>query len=225
MKYAIISDIHGNLEALQSVLMDIKSLNIESTVCLGDIVGYGPNPHECVEIIRSLEIPCVKGNHDEYATDSSSPALTNAKGLEWTRKQLTAEDRAWLRGLPYTKRIANFTIVHASLNTPPRWEYVFDTLVAAASFAYQDSSLCFFGHTHIPAAFVRDTVVRGGSYSKFQVQPGKQYFVSPGSVGQPRDNNPKAAYAIYDRDAGTIELRRVDYDIEKTRQKMRAAGL
>ena len=106
-----------------------------------------------------------------------------------------------------------------------RWGYVFDRLAAAASFTYQNTPVCFFGHTHVPLAFVRDSVVRGGTYSKFKVEPGRKYFVNVGSVGQPRDGNPKASYAIYDMDEASVELRRLDYDIEKTQAKIRAAGL
>ena len=104
-------------------------------------------------------------------------------------------------------------MVHATLDGPQRWGYVFDKLAAAASFTYQNTALCFFGHTHVPVAFVRDSVVRGGTYSKFKIEPGKKYFVNVGAVGQPRDNNPKAAYVVYDADEATIELRRLDYDI------------
>jgi len=111
------------------------------------------------------------------------------------------------------------------LEYPERWGYVFDRLGAAASFARQTTDVCFFGHTHVPVAFVRDTAVRGGTYSKLNMEAGKQYFVNVGSVGQPRDSNPKAAYAVYDLDKRTIELRRVDYDIEGARRRILDAGL
>jgi len=113
----------------------------------------------------------------------------------------------------------------ATLDAPERWGYVFDKLAAAASFPYQNTQMCFFGHTHVPVAFMRDTVVRGGTYSKFKVDSSKKYFINVGAVGQPRDNNPKAAYVIYDMDAQTIELRRLDYDIEAAQKKILAAGL
>jgi len=115
--------------------------------------------------------------------------------------------------------------VHATLDGPQRWGYVFDKLAAAASFTYQNTSICFFGHTHVPVAFIRDSVVRGGTYSKFKVEPGRKYFVNVGSVGQSRDNVAKATYVIYDMDEGSIELRRLDYDIPKTQAKIIAAGL
>lgn len=228
MKYAIIADIHANLEALTSVLADAQAQNPTHYVCLGDVVGYNANPKECLKIIRDMNIPCVKGNHDEYCSIDEQLEGFNpnaAEAVHWTRRQLSAEDREWLRDLKYTKMVANFTIVHATLDAPQRWGYVFDKLQAAASFPYQTTPVCFFGHTHVPVAFMRDTVVRGGTFSKFKVDPAKKYFVNVGAVGQPRDNNPKAAYVIYDLDAGTIELRRVEYDIAAAQAKIREAGL
>lgn len=228
MKYAIIADIHANLEALTAVLEDARAQKPDAYVCLGDVVGYNANPKECLKIIRDMNIPCVKGNHDEYCSMDEQLEGFNpnaAEAVHWTRRQLTPEDREWLRDLKYTKMVANFTIVHATLDAPQRWGYVFDKLQAAASFPYQNTPVCFFGHTHVPVAFMRDTVVRGGTFSKFKVDPAKKYFVNVGAVGQPRDNNPKAAYVVYDVDAGTIELRRVDYDIAAAQAKIREAGL
>jgi predicted phosphodiesterase len=228
MKYAIIADIHANLEAFQVVLEDIKSQKCTHYACLGDVVGYNANPKECLDIVRSMGMPCVKGNHDEYCSGETDLEGFNphaAFAVNWTREQLTDEDRQWLRDLKYSRLVASFSIVHATLDGPQRWGYVFDKLAAAASFTYQNTSVCFFGHTHVPVAFIRDSMVRGGTYSKFKVEPGRKYFVNVGSVGQPRDGNPKAAYVIYDMDEGSIELRRLDYDIPTTQAKIRAAGL
>ncbi|MFO1501236.1 MAG: metallophosphoesterase family protein [Verrucomicrobiota bacterium] len=173
-------------------------------------------------------MPCVKGNHDEYCSIETNLEGFNphaAEAVNWTRRQLTEDDRQWLRDLKYIRLVASFSIVHATLDGPQRWGYVFDRLAAAASFTYQNTTVCFFGHTHVPVAFIRDTVVRGGTYSKFKVEPGRKYFINVGSVGQPRDNNPKAAYVTYDLDEGLIELRRLDYDIAAAQAKIRAAGL
>jgi len=228
MKFAIIADIHANLEAFEVVLEDIKNQNCTHVACLGDVVGYNANPKECLDIVRAMNIPCVKGNHDEYCSSEEhlegfNPAA--AEAVNWTRKQLTDEDRLWLRELRYTRMVTSFTIVHATLDGPQRWGYVFDKLAAAASFTYQNTAVCFFGHTHVPVAFMRDSMVRGGTYSKFKAEPGKKYFVNVGAVGQPRDGNPKAAYVVYDVFDSTIELRRLDYDIPKAQAKIRAAGL
>jgi predicted phosphodiesterase len=228
MRYAIIADIHANLEAFQTVLADIKTQNVQQIVCLGDVVGYNANPKECLDMVRAMNIPVVKGNHDEYCSSEDRLEGFNphaAEAVLWTRNQLTTEDRQWLRDLKYSRMVANFTIVHATLDAPQRWGYVFDKLAAAASFPYQNTAICFFGHTHVPVAFMRDTAVRGGTYSKFKIDPAKKYFINVGAVGQPRDNNPKAGYVVYDMDAGTIELRRLDYDIATTQKKIIAAGL
>jgi predicted phosphodiesterase len=228
MKYAIIADIHANLEALEVVLEDIKAQKCTHVACLGDVVGYNANPKECLDIIRDMNVPCVKGNHDEYcSTDEDLEGFNPhaAEAVSWTRAQLSDADRQWLRDLKYIRLVASFSIVHATLDVPQRWGYVFDKLAAAASFTYQNTAVCFFGHTHVPVAFIRDSVVRGGTYSKFKVEPGRKYFVNVGAVGQPRDGNPKAAYAIYDLTEGSIELRRLDYDIPKAQAKIRAVGL
>jgi len=228
MKFAIIADIHSNLEALQVVLEDIQEQKCTHQVCLGDVVGYNANPKECLDIIRRMGMPCIKGNHDEYCSveaelDGFNPHA--AEAVEWTREHLSQEDRKWLRDLKYMRLVTSFTIVHATLDSPERWGYVFDKLAAASSFAYQNTPICFFGHTHVPVAFVRDTVVRGGTYSKFKIEPGKKYFINVGSVGQSRDGVPKATYVIYDAIEQSIELRRLDYDMSTTQKKILDAGL
>lgn len=178
--------------------------------------------------MRAMNAPCVKGNHDEYCStehplDGFNPQA--AKAVEWTRKQLSEDDRQWLRDLDYVRKVENFMIVHATLDAPERWGYVFDRLAAASSFAHQKTQITFFGHTHVPVAFVQDSVVRGGTYTKFKIEAGKKYFINVGSVGQPRDNNRKAAYVVYDLEKNTVELRRVDYDIDAAQKKIRDAGL
>jgi predicted phosphodiesterase len=228
MKYAIIADIHANLEAFQVVLEDIRDQNCTHYACLGDVVGYNANPKECLDLVRDMGMPCVKGNHDEYCSIDEHLEGFNphaAEAINWTRQQLSEVDRTWLRDLKYLRLVASFTIVHATLDGPQRWGYVFDKLAAAASFTYQNTQVCFFGHTHVPVAFMRDSVVRGGTYSKFKIEPNRKYFVNVGAVGQPRDGNPKAAYVVFDMVQGTIELRRLDYDIQKAQAKIRAAGL
>lgn len=229
-KYAIIADIHANLEALNAVLADAADQHCTHHAFLGDYVGYCADPKACLEIIRALNAPCVKGNHDEYAATDLPLIEFNsaaARAIEWTRNQLTEDERHWLRNLPYTLKIQNFTIVHATLDQPARWQYVFDNFAAAASFQFQQAQITFFGHTHVPLAFIRDKAqIRGGTYSKFKLQSdASKYFINPGSVGQPRDGIPNASYLTYDLPAQTIELRRISYNIAETRRKMRAAGL
>ncbi|HKS35811.1 MAG TPA: metallophosphoesterase family protein [Verrucomicrobiae bacterium] len=218
MKYAIIADIHAHLAALQAVLRDAEQQGCTHTACLGDIVGDFDKPKECVDIIRGMGIPCVKGNLDEYcSSDTNLEGFSphRAAAIRWTREQLTEDERNWLRNLPLVEKVAGFTIVHGTLDGPQRWGYVFDRLAAAASFMSQDTGVCFIGHTHVPLAFIRDSVVRGGTYSKFGVEPGKRYLVNVGSVGQPRDETrkdpvPKASYVTYDLAEKSVELRRVE---------------
>ncbi len=228
MKFAIIADVHANLEAFQAVLGDAEQQRCTHYAFLGDFVGYCADPKACIDIVRSMNARCVKGNHDEYCAMGLPLVGFNpkaAKAVQWTRNQLTEDDRRWLQSLPYVLRIESFTIVHATLDSPERWGYVFDRLAANASLVRQNTDLCFFGHTHVPVAFIRDTVVRGGTYTKFKVEHRKQYFVNVGAVGQPRDNDPKAAYVVYDMDEGTVELRRLAYDIAAAQKKIRDAGL
>jgi predicted phosphodiesterase len=229
MKYAILSDIHSNLDALSVVLDHTRQQQCTHYVCLGDVVGYGPNPIDCLNIIRELNCPTVMGNHDEYcatALDLTGFNPMAAEAIKWTREQLSEPDKEWLRALKYVRNVEAFTIVHATLDLPEKWAYVFDRLAAQASFNYQHTAVCFNGHTHVPIAFVRGPAgIQGGMYSKIKIEVGRKYFINVGSIGQPRDRNPKAAYATFDLLNNIIELHRLDYDIPLTQKKIRAAGL
>lgn len=229
MKYAILGDIHSNLEALQAVLAHAKAQGCTHHVSLGDIVGYGPNPKECLDIVRSLNCPVVMGNHDEYCASVLDLTGFNpmaSEAIKWTRDRLGDSDRDWLRNLKYSQVVESFTVVHATLDLPEKWAYVFDKLAAAASMNYQRTSVCFNGHTHVPVAFVRTAMgVQGGMYAKIKIEVGKKYFINAGSIGQPRDRNPAAAYVTYDLAGGLVELLRVEYDFGITQQKIHDAGL
>jgi predicted phosphodiesterase len=228
MRLAIFGDIHANLEALNAMLADAQAQGVTDYVCLGDIVGYAANPHECVEIVRGLGCPVVKGNHDEQASITEDLAGFNPlaeEAINWTRKQLSAEDKDWLRNLKMVRQVRDFTIVHATLDTPTKWGYVFNQLDAEASFTYQHTQLCFYGHTHAPRAYVRDGSVRSQALDKLVLEPGKKYFVNVGSVGQPRDGDWHAAYCIYTPAEQSVDLRRIEYDIWLAQDKIVAAGL
>lgn len=229
MKFAILSDIHSNLDALQVVLAHAAAQKVTHYVCLGDVVGYGPNPVECLEIIRKLNCPVVLGNHDEYCAADVDLTGFNpmaADAIKWTRRQLTDEQRDWLRSLKYVRSVESFTIVHATLDIPEKWAYVFDRLAASSSFNYQHTPVCFNGHTHVPVGFVRGpTGIQGGVYTRVKIEVGRKYFINCGSIGQPRDRNPKAAYVTFDLLNNIIELHRLDYDIPAVQKKIRAAGL
>lgn len=228
MRIAVFSDIHSNLEALEAVLADARERECTQFVCLGDVVGYNANPHECVERVRAMDCPIVKGNHDEQASLIESSRDFNElaeHAIEWTRNNLTEEDKEWLRGLRLQRQVRDFTIVHATLDTPAQWGYVFNNLDAAASFTYQHTAVCFFGHTHVPMAFIRDEGIKRVRIEQLQIDMTKKYFINTGSVGQPRDADWRAAYCIYHLDKNVVEQRRVKYDLETAQKKIVKAGL
>ncbi len=228
MKFAIFGDIHGNLEALQAVLADAHEQGCMHHICLGDIVGYGADPAECLSTVQALSCPTVKGNHDEGASNESelealNPLAQNA--LLWTREQLTNDQREWLSELKLIRQVRDFTIVHATLDSPAGWAYVTNRFDAMASFSYQFTQLCFYGHTHSPRIFERDDTVRGARGLEALIQRGVKYFINAGSVGQPRDGDWRAAYAVYDVAAQIVKIRRVEYDLGSAQQKILDAGL
>jgi diadenosine tetraphosphatase ApaH/serine/threonine PP2A family protein phosphatase len=228
MRFAILSDLHANLEATEAVLADAREHACTDFVCLGDVVGYNANPHECLEIVQKMGCPVVKGNHDEQATLTESSRGFNAlaeAAINWTRAHLTDQDKEWLRALPMTQRVRDFTLVHATLDAPEQWGYVFNSLDAVASFAYQETTLCFFGHTHVAGAFVRDDGVKKMKVEQLPIEEGKKYFINVGSVGQPRDGDWRAAYCIYHVENNVVEQRRIKYDVATAQKKIIQAGL
>lgn len=228
MRFGIFGDIHSNMEALEAVLEDMQAKQVTHTVCIGDIVGYNANPSECLELVRALGCPIVKGNHDEEASEDRDISHFNElayTSMQYSRDQLSNEQKKFLRSIPMQRPVSNFTVVHATLDGPARWGYVFSALEAESSFTYQRTQICFFGHTHVPHVFIRDTKVHEFFYRKIDIKPDKRYFVNVGSVGQPRDGDWRSAYAIYDTEENSIELRRIPYDIAKQQQKIVQAGL
>lgn len=228
MRYAIFGDVHANFEALQAVLEDARAHEVTHYVCLGDLVGYNADPVACLELVRSMECPIVKGNHDEQACEVTDLSYFNplaARAIQWTRDQLTDEHKDWLKALKFSRLVRNFTIVHSTLDSPASWGYVLSDLDASASFSYQHTQLCFYGHTHVPRAFVRDTRVHEVAPDLITLEAGKKYFFNAGSVGQPRDQDWRASYAIYSPAEQTIQWRRLPYDIETAQKKIIAAGL
>jgi diadenosine tetraphosphatase ApaH/serine/threonine PP2A family protein phosphatase len=230
-RYAIFGDIHANLEALTAVIEDARSQHVTDFVCLGDIVGYNANPRECVEIIRDLGAVTVRGNHDHYCShdeylDDFQPLAASV--IAWTRRQLSAENVDWLRSLPYTRimHACGMTAVHSTLDLPDRWGYVFDLLDAEAHFNYQTTPICFHGHTHVPLVFEKNSqILRSDANSLVKIVFGTKYFANSGSVGQPRDGDPRSSYVIYAPKMKELAFRRVAYDIETAADKVLAAGL
>lgn len=233
MKYGIISDIHGNLDALDAVLDRLG--NVDEIICPGDIVGYGPDPNECCRKLRSLRRPVVIGNHDAAITGLMDLSWFNPAAYEaalWTRDTLDEDNLRYLSSLPAKYSTEEFLLVHASLNNPMEFHYILSPSMARPCFEeMSDYTLCFIGHTHISEIFVQRIgengvdelfFTRGG---KFDLRSGFRYIVNCGSVGQPRDGNKDAACGIFDSEANSIEIIRVPYDIGAVQARMRGAGL
>lgn len=234
MKYAVFGDIHANWEALEAVLADAAAQGCTDHVCLGDVVGYNANPRECLEKIQEMACPVVKGNHDEEAAvDTSLEGLNPlaARALHWTRESLAPEHRRWLSEIKLVRQVRDFTIVHATLDTPAGWAYVTNKFDAMASFSYQFTQLCFHGHTHTPRFYVKHGSVEAvpGEETEqgrtVQMVDGSKYFINAGSVGQPRDGDWRASYAIYDVDKRQVTIRRIEYDLQTAQKKILEAGL
>lgn len=229
--YAILGDIHANIDALETVLADAQDQGVTDYVSVGDVVGYNAAPAECIQIVRDeLKCPVVRGNHDHYVSYVEESLADfhpmAAAVVEWTRQQLTPDDISWLHDLPLQKPVMGFTIVHSTLDMPLRWGYVFDNFQADANFVYQRTQLCFHGHTHVPIIYEKrgDQVVHYEP-TDFKVALGQKLFINVGSVGQPRDGDPRASYVIYDTASRTIRFRRLEYDVAAAQARIRAAGL
>jgi predicted phosphodiesterase len=228
MRFAIFGDIHANLHALQAVIDDTHEQGCTHYICIGDIVGYNAFPRECLAFVRDLDCPTVKGNHDEQVSMGETQGGLNPlaeEALDWTRNQLGENDKQWLRELRMQRLVRDFTIVHATLDTPHKWGYVTTPLDAAASFTYQHTALCFIGHTHKPIIYQRDHSVNSFAFETLTIEKNQKYLINVGSVGQPRDGDWRAAYAIYDTDTNEIVLRRIPYDLEAAQRAILDAGL
>lgn len=229
MRYLIVADIHANLEAFTAVLEAASAGGeIAAIWCLGDIVGYGPDPEACIDLLRSHHHTCVAGNHDLAAIDKMDATEFNeaaAAAVEWTARKLTPDDRRFLENLPLKTTVGDFTLVHGSPRDPAR-EYIVSMWDAAANLEYFDTSYCLVGHSHVPFLF---ELQASGPYLG-ALPPGlhlgdSRLIINPGAVGQPRNGDPRASFALYDSGTNTIEHHRVSYDIATTQRKMLEAGL
>ncbi|MCX6934933.1 MAG: metallophosphoesterase family protein [Verrucomicrobia bacterium] len=233
MKYGIFGDVHSNLEALEAVLADMEDQNVTHPLCIGDLVGYNANPSECLEVVRALGCPVVRGNHDELVTHAQNPVAFSKdakEALSFSRQQLSPAHLNYLRRLPFTHMEGPLTLVHASLDGPENWAYVSTRLEAQTSFFYQKTNLCFIGHTHRPAVFLKEKEVRPVEFRKVDVHPerlkvARKFLFNVGSVGQPRDGDWRAAYVTYDPHEQIVDLRRVGYEVDKAAAKILKAGL
>jgi diadenosine tetraphosphatase ApaH/serine/threonine PP2A family protein phosphatase len=227
MRCLVLSDIHSNLEAFQAVLDDAGP--VDQVWCLGDVVGYGPDPNGCVELLRSLPHLCTAGNHDWATLGKLDLRDFNPDAREanlWNRQQLTPENLAYLEALPEKLVDGQFTLIHGSPRFPI-WEYIIYASTAQLSFEHFDTPFCFVGHTHTPVIF---RLVKEGDAEKCKAMSpslngpialgSERMIINPGSVGQPRDGDPHASYVILDTNALTFEHRRVEYSVEKTQAMM-----
>jgi predicted phosphodiesterase len=232
MRVLVASDIHANLAALDAVLRDAGA--VEAVWCLGDTVGYGPQPRECISRLRQLGALWVAGNHERAATGAIGTSEFNpdaAAAAEWTKGLLAETDAAFLDALPEVATEGQFTLVHGSLRDPI-WEYLYSEEAALAHFGIQETPHGLVGHTHVPLVAIEDrTALEGCQLFRLRdgetvdLEDGPRTIINPGSVGQPRDGDNRAAYAVYDSDAATVTLRRVEYEINATQTLMMDAGL
>ncbi len=231
MRIAIISDVHSNLEAITEVVRTIEKLRVDRVVCLGDVVGYGASPNDCCALVKQLAEICLLGNHDAAVSrrmDYSFYYDAACNALDWTASVIDSEHHAWLRSLPYTYRIGDIGFSHGSPIDPRAYEYIFALEQARELIPHVEDlpEVTFIGHSHLCKAFaigngeVNDVVAQ-----KFGIRRGYKYMISVGSVGQPRDYDPRACFVIHDREARTVEYRRVEYDIETSAKRIFEADL
>lgn len=229
MVHAIVSDIHGNLEALEAVLADLESVRPASVVCLGDFVGYGASPNECIDRLRPRIEGAVLGNHDAAAIGRLRLAYFNADAAQaavWTGDALTPRNRAYLEALPDKLWWRGTLLVHATPEEPTAWHYITGAAEAAQEFATFPEPVCFIGHSHYPGVFTHDgREVRYTRAAETRLDDGRRYLVNVGSVGQPRDGDPRAAYVLYDDEARVLRHVRVEYDVGGAMRRIVAAGL
>jgi putative phosphoesterase len=222
MKYGIVSDIHGNYEALKSVINDMAQKKVDKIISLGDVVGYGPQPHECIKVLRERKAISVLGNHDAGVIGKTDLSLWRVEALvTWAdaRKNLPNEDIQWLSQRPYYYYASDFLCVHGS-PTDPIYEYIYDEHGAKNNSTAVDARICFSGHTHLPTLLESNNMSYVWRFTKpiIALNSGKKYFINPGSVGQPRDHDSRAAYLIYDDKVQIIRFERVKYNIARTQQ-------
>lgn len=221
MRIAILSDIHSNIQALEKALQLIDRSHVDLIYCLGDIVGYGANPNECVELIRSRASHCVLGNHDLAALDPRHASHFTKPGrfaAEWTHTKLTKENFDYLASLPYTAFTEHCTLVHASPALPHEWEYINSVQKAQRQFSAFTTTVCFIGHTHVPSLL-------GENLKTLVFKPGMRFLINVGSIGQPRDGNPQISFGILDTEQWSYKNLRADYDIRGASRAISENGL
>ena len=230
LRYGIFSDIHSNLEALDAVIEGYKKEKIDRYLCVGDVVGYAANPKECIEKVRSLAMITIAGNHDWasvnlFSTDYFNPLAKEA--VSWTGYNLDEQGRYFLEHLMLIYKNEDLTMVHGTLDEPADFNYMTDDYIASRTFELLETNICFVGHTHVPGVFIKskDGRIEYQEESSVDIKEDNKYIINVGSVGQPRDGNPQAAYCIYDTKKRNVRIQRISYDIRTARKKIINEGL
>lgn len=229
MRYAILGDIHSNYEALKTVLDAVQSEKIDRIVSVGDVVGYGADPSKCISLLREKKATVVAGNHDWAVIGKIDAEFFNPyarAAVDWTAATLSAEEKAWIGSLPLTAEIeGEVTVVHATADAPEKFDYIQSYYDAARSINAIKTSVCFSGHSHVPVAFVVRDALSFSLAPVLDLTGSFRSLINVGSIGQPRDENPKAAYAIYDSKTQAYELRRIQYPVDVASARIREVGL
>ncbi len=229
MRYGIFSDIHSNLEAFNKAIYSLKKQNIDKLICLGDIVGYGANPKECLEIISKLKPEVIAGNHDWANVDKFNLGFFNWHAKEaiiWTKRKINKDNWRYLRSLPLMYQENNFCCVHASLDSPREFNYVITAKQAEKNFFLLKAKICFIGHSHFSEAFSFNRgEIKHLLQKKIDIEKNKKYIVNVGSIGQPRDGDPRLSFCIYDTKKKLVEYKRLQYDVKAAADKINKNGL
>jgi predicted phosphodiesterase len=232
MRYGILGDIHANLSALEAVLRCFEQEGVDKILSVGDVVGYGAAPRQCIALVREVGATVVKGNHDAAAIGELDTTFFNphAKAAtEWTSGQLSKQDMAWIENLPLIANLSECSVAHGTFHEPEHYDYIQSTQDADASLDLMDLPVCFVGHTHVPVVIMRmtDDPTRTAYTIDYEVDlsDSARALVNVGSVGQPRDEDSRAAYCVYDAEQATVSIGRAKYDIEREAARIRSAGL
>ncbi|MCI0342371.1 MAG: metallophosphatase family protein [Planctomycetales bacterium] len=229
MRYGILGDIHSNFEALDTVIRELRKERVDRWISVGDVVGYGADPARCVDVVRELKCTVVAGNHDYAVCDRLNVDFFNAYAREavlWTRKVLSREQMQFLEDLELISVLdGEVTVVHGSLNFPEMFDYIQTSYDAHLSLQALTTPVCFLGHSHVPVTFLQGQTVSYTLDPVIRLRDGERALVNVGSVGQPRDEDPRAAYAVYDSKTRTVEVKRIEYDVEAAGRKILDAGL
>ncbi len=229
MRYGIFSDVHSNAEAFEAVIGALGKEDIDVYICGGDIVGYGADPSRCIEMVKGLTGKCVCGNHEWGSVGLLDVSFFNPFAWEavlWTRKKLDILEKEYLKNLGVVYEDKNITVAHGSLNKPEQFHYILNTCETSATLNLMETQICFIGHSHRPAVFMKtEQGVMFSAAAEVNIREGVLYIINVGSVGQPRDGDPRACYAVFDTDKKYVGIKRISYDIKKAQKKILGAGL